>query len=411
MRYRLWIWIIVIFAIGALAVIFVELQSEKNYKKAILSSKLESYAEIVSRTDDYEKAVSVFPDEIRLTVVAIDGKVIFDSNGNTDSLGNHLNRPEINDCLLGEKVGYSLRESESLGVEYFYYARKYGDVVIRTALPFEIGLSDANHTDVSVIVSVVLAFVVALLLVMLLFGRYGKHTSRLNNERLQAQKRQMTNNIAHELRTPVTSIRGYLETLINNPEIDSERKNLFMQRAYNQSLRLSDLIRDIALITKIEDAPEMLEKQHIGVRKITEEVLEEFSAQLHEKEIKVENCISEQCFIMGNPILVYAIFRNLVENSIRYSGGGIIIHIESELIVNDKVSFVYYDTGVGVLPDKIDKIFERFYRITPTDGRLVDGSGLGLSIVRNAVAFHGGTIKAENISPHGLKFSFTLEAE
>ncbi len=109
----------------------------------------------------------------------------------------------------------------------------------------------------------------------------------------------------------------------------------------------------------------------------------------------------------GSPSLVYAIFRNLVENSYKYAGDGSAIHMEAT-----PGKCVYYDTGIGVPPDMLDKIFERFYRIpgmTGTDWNEDTGSGLGLSVVRNAVNFHGGTITASLREEGGLAFEMSLE--
>ena len=93
------------------------------------------------------------------------------------------------------------------------------------------------------------------------------------DEQLKTQKKRITGNLAHELRTPVTSIRGYLETLVDNPQMDEAKKGQFIDRAYRQTLRLSDLIRDISLITKMEEAPQTLKKEHLGMRHLTCEVI------------------------------------------------------------------------------------------------------------------------------------------
>ena len=228
-------------------------------------------------------------------------------------------------------------------------------------------------------------------------------------EKSKVMKQQMTNNIAHELRTPVSSVRGYLETLITCPGISEERKNMFIDRAYVQTLRLSDLIRDIAIITKIEEAPEQLQKEPVDLHNVVDEIFEEFRSALDAKGVRAENCIDKGLVIKGNASLLYAIFRNLVENSIKYAGDGISIHVECYAKSEGFCHFTYYDTGNGVKEEHLSRIFERFYRVSEGRTRDDGGSGLGLSIVRNAVAFHGGEIRAVNRKEGGLEFIFSLK--
>lgn len=227
-------------------------------------------------------------------------------------------------------------------------------------------------------------------------------------EKYREMKQQMSNNIAHELRTPVSSIRGYLETLTTCPDIDPARKQMFIERAYAQSIRLSDLIRDIALITKIEEASSMLVKEKTNLRQIANEVFEEFKEDICVKGINVENMLSPDLEITANRTLVYAIFRNLVENSLKYAGEHVTVHLESSGIESGMCRFKYYDTGKGVGREHLKRIFERFYRVQEGRTREAGGSGLGLSIVRNAVSFHGGEISAVAHHGGGLEYRFTL---
>ena len=182
----------------------------------------------------------------------------------------------------------------------------------------------------------ILAGVIAVVAVVWVVAhhKFGKSildmTLKIDREKAKYRemKQQMTNNIAHELRTPVSSIRGYLETLTTCPDIDPARKQIFIERAYAQSIRLSDLIRDIALITKIEEASSQLVKEKINVRGIMAEVLEEFKDKIADKGINIENMLPPYLEIEANRTLVFAIFRNLVENSLKYAGDHITIHIE-----------------------------------------------------------------------------------
>ena len=227
-------------------------------------------------------------------------------------------------------------------------------------------------------------------------------------EKNRLVKQQMTNNIAHELRTPVSSIRGYLETLVTCGDISPERRQMFLDRAYAQVMRLSDLIRDIALITKIEEAPEQLAKEKLNLKSVTDEIFEEFRETIEREDMKVENLLPDNLEITGNASLIYAIFRNLVENSVKYAGHGVTLHIECYAKGDGYCHLTYYDTGKGVSEEHLAKIFERFYRISEGRTRDAGGSGLGLSIVRNAIAFHKGDVRAVNRRDGGLEFLFSL---
>ena len=408
MNKRLWIWISVILAVFALAITALELSSELDYKKSILSARLEGYADVVARSQDYGGAVRLLPEDIRVSVVSPSGEVVYDSYEG-EVLGSHLDRPEIQACLSGSE-GCSIRRSGTSGIEYIYFAKRYGDVIVRTAMPFELAQKRFMHPDWTLLITIGLLFLLAALLTRRLSLRADAKAKEAADEQLKTQKKRITGNLAHEPRTPVTSIRGYLETLVDNPQMDEAKKGQFIDRAYRQTLRLSDLIRDISLITKMEEAPQTLKKEHLGMRHLTCEVIEEFAGTIAAQGVKVENTIADDVCILGNQSLLYALLRNLVENSLRYGGPGITIHIECSLY-DGMANFFYYDTGKGVSDEHLGKIFERFYRIPEEDSHRSEGSGLGLSIVKNAVAFHKGTISAHHLQPHGLAFRFSIPVE
>ena len=251
--------------------------------------------------------------------------------------------------------------------------------------------------------------VVTIIIVVVLLARYLKEENDRSVKKNSLLKKQMTSNIAHELRTPVTSIRGYLETLLACPDMPQERKHAFLERAYSQTLRLSELISDMALISKIEEKSSNFKKMEIDLYDVANEVFDEFSERMAVRNVSVENRIPQGSVLMATRTLVYSILRNLVENSLKYAGEGITIHIEDFYIPSDKMHYVtYYDTGTGVPEEHLERIFERFYRVSEGRTRDDGGSGLGLSIVRNAVDFHGGKIRVENREEGGLKFSFSL---
>ena len=221
-------------------------------------------------------------------------------------------------------------------------------------------------------------------------------------------KRQLTQNIAHELKTPVSSIQGYLETIVNNPTLSRERIDAFLTRSYAQSNRLTHLLRDISLLTRMEEAPSMGEKETVNLYQMMQNILNEVSLELEEKQIKAFNQLPEDIHLQGNASMLYSIFRNLTDNAISYAGTAIHITISCFREDNQFYYFSFADTGVGVAAEHLSRLFERFYRVDKGRSRKLGGTGLGLAIVKNAVLLHGGSIFAKNNPKGGLEFIFTL---
>lgn len=234
----------------------------------------------------------------------------------------------------------------------------------------------------------------------------------ITQEEEQARlKRQLTQNIAHELKTPVSSIQGYLETIISNPNIPQENVRVFLERSYAQSNRLTFLLRDISVLTRMDEAPELVEKEQVNLSKIVENILNEVALGLEEKHITVVNKLPSEVILTGSSSLLYSIFRNLIDNAIAYAGNDIQITINCFREDEKFYYFSFSDTGVGVPEEHLNRLFERFYRVDKGRSRKLGGTGLGLAIVKNAVLFHGGTIFAKNMPKGGLEFVFTLKKD
>jgi two-component system OmpR family sensor kinase/two-component system phosphate regulon sensor histidine kinase PhoR len=229
------------------------------------------------------------------------------------------------------------------------------------------------------------------------------------SEKTRLLKQEMTNNIAHELRTPVTSIRGYLETILTlNINKDNERVQNFLERAYAQTIQLSELIQDISMLTKIEEAADRFNIESVNLKSLLEDLHSDISEKLNEKNDEFIIDVEDDVVINGNKTLLYSIFRNLAENSIAYAGNNIKIILRCYIDDNETYFFEFYDTGSGIEEKHLVRIFERFYRVNEGRTRDNGGSGLGLSIVKNAVLFHKGSILAKNRSEGGLCFLITF---
>ena len=224
-------------------------------------------------------------------------------------------------------------------------------------------------------------------------------------------KRQLTQNIAHELKTPVSSIQGYLETIVSNENIPREKINVFLERCYAQSNRLSRLLRDISVLTRMDEAASMIDMERVDISVLVGNIINEVSLELDEKHITVINSLKKSIQVKGNYSLLYSIFRNLMDNAIAYAGSNIQININCFREDENFYYFSFADTGIGVSPEHLNRLFERFYRVDKGRSRKLGGTGLGLAIVKNAVIIHGGNISAKSSQSGGLEFVFTLGKE
>ncbi|MBI9068255.1 MAG: two-component sensor histidine kinase [Salinivirgaceae bacterium] len=226
-------------------------------------------------------------------------------------------------------------------------------------------------------------------------------------EKEKKLKQQMTSNIAHELKTPVSSILGYLETILNS-NVEKEKQKFFLERSYIQTQRLSSLIQDMSLLNKIEEASDLFPIESIGVLETVVLVADDLHHKIEEKKIKVNIEISEEISIQGNKSVFYSIWRNLLENAVNYAGNEITITISNYLEDEKFLYFSFADNGPGIPEEHLTRIFERFYRVDSGRARSMGGTGLGLAIVKNGVMFHKGEISVKNVKKGGLEFIFSI---
>lgn len=230
-------------------------------------------------------------------------------------------------------------------------------------------------------------------------------------EEQERLKNQLTQNIAHEFKTPVSSIQGYLETILKGKEsggLPPEKELYFLERCYAQGERLNNLLQDISLLNKMGAVGHISKMESFNLSELVKTVLEDVSLNLDASEIQVNNHLPNPLFMRGNFSMVYSIFRNLIDNSISYAGRGTAIFINCFRSDEKFLYISFSDNGVGVDDKYLNRLFERFYRIDKGRSRKLGGTGLGLSIVKNAVVLHGGSISVKNRVEGGLEFIFTL---
>lgn len=442
---------------------------EKEYKSEFLNAQLQLYNTTLLQTienapsfEEYVETHTLPFEDLRISIISLDGTVIYDNMLAVDSLDNHSLRPEVTDALKKGKGHNTERLSASDGREYFYSATRGKGFVVRTAIPQSDALKELLKTDWTFLGAMMAISLAMSILAYFATRRLGKNIERLNRFAAKAEKgesfdgeepfpndelgsisnhivrlysqwqqtikdrdiahearlreeqekirikRQLTNNINHELKTPVASIQVCLETLLSGINLSEEKRQELIERCYTNNERLRRLLGDVSLITRMEDGSQLIGKEPVDINNIINEIAAELEIMPEEERFTLHTDFNEQVIIDGNQSLIGSIFRNLTENAIAYSGGK---NIYISLIENNEVRcrICFEDDGCGVEEKQLPRLFERFYRVDKGRSRQMGGTGLGLAIVKHAVQFHGGSINVTNRNGGGLKFEFTLK--
>ncbi len=347
---------------------------------------------------------------VRVTLIDRAGDVVMDTEQEPSGLTNHLARPEVQQALQ-EGYGYDIRRtSETDGETYFYSATYFPETgqIIRSAVPYPSEKERGRpHTYLYIILSVVVF--VLLSIVLYVYTRYvGRHVENtIDDYRTQVRqaeeekmqlKHDLTQNTAHELKTPLASISGYLETVLSHPQLAEEQRTAFLSKCAAQTQRMTNLLNDMSTLTRLDNTQEQtIDKQTVDLVEIVGQAIQDVSPMLAQKQMQLTCELPDRLPIEGNYNLLYSVFRNILDNALLYSKGtNITIKGDSHY------AFSIADNGVGVEAKHLARLFERFYRVDKGRSRAMGGTGLGLAIVKNALALHGGKCWAEPTHPHGL---------
>lgn len=424
---------------------------ERDYKTGMMNTRLQMHN--ARLLDDLRKGepignivsrISSPTENLRVTLIGRDGKVIYDSSGATPT-SDHNTRPEVRAARVkGE--GYAIeRVSEEDNTTYFYSALAGDDgMVVRSAAPYTHSLVEFLAIDRTILfimcgMTLVISIIgllathkvtvsirrlnqfaeragngdsiyegysfphdelgsIAANIVKIYVQRDQQHRETIRLEQDKARlKKQLTNNINHELKTPVASILVSLDLLDDHPDLPETKKRELMGRIRGNAGRLSALLKDVSTITRMEDGQGMIDKKRIDLTALINDIADEARPRT---EMQIDVNIP-RLWINGDRMLLESIFHNLIDNAIAHSECSE-IHITADEAGNFKV----WDNGKGIDARHLPHIFERFYRVDDGRARSTGGTGLGLSIVKNAVAVHGGSIRA--VSTKGLLFEFNL---
>ncbi|MDE7466780.1 MAG: HAMP domain-containing histidine kinase [Muribaculaceae bacterium] len=220
-------------------------------------------------------------------------------------------------------------------------------------------------------------------------------------------KRELTNNLSHELKTPVGVIKGYLDTIRDHPEMDPEALQHFLNKMSQHVDRLVAFLEDLSSINRLEFGTQMINTEPVDFHEIVFQSVSDLETSGIMGRMEINYDIPSTCRVIGNESLLSAMIANLAKNAAAYSKG-----TECNIVMtgedHEKFTFEFYDNGVGVKEESIPHLFERFFREDTGRSRKKGGTGLGLCIVQNTVEALGGQIEAFNRPEGGLCFRFTL---
>ncbi len=408
---------------------------------------------------DYHYIKDPLYDEIQLSIYYKD-ELIYNIG---DTIKPYINTPKSSGVLSEDDKADSDVYKSRTDDNFFYEVSQSADstVTVYTILPFDADVIMASDVSMSIFVLFIIVALVASVLAYFMarrigrnlrmlrdfadraasdptfapstdyshdeFGDISRQIVRFYNERRQSvlklkrehevaihalndkdrMKRELTNNINHELKTPIGVIKGYVDTILENPDMDDASRQHFLQKVSEHVDRLRHLLDDLSSITRLEYGSRMINTEPLDFHEIVFQAVSDLETSGVMGSMVFNYDIPIYCRIIGNAGLLTAVINNLAKNAVAYSKG-----TECNLILTDKdeefFHFAFYDNGVGVKEDSIPHLFERFFREDSGRSRKKGGTGLGLCIVQNTIEALGGTITASNREGGGLLFRFTL---
>ncbi|MCX5678610.1 MAG: ATP-binding protein [Candidatus Omnitrophica bacterium] len=226
-------------------------------------------------------------------------------------------------------------------------------------------------------------------------------------KRMETVRSDFVANVSHELKTPLTSIKGFVETLLDGALDDRENARSFLKIIQEHALRLEGLVDDLLSLAHLESEGAAPEKKDIQLKKQTDQIIFGFAAQAKRKDIKIENDLPPGLVVNADRKMIDQVLTNLIDNAIKFNKEKGAIRLFSR-DTSGGIKIIIEDSGMGIPEKDIARVFERFYRVDKARSRQLGGTGLGLSIVKHIVELHGGAVGVDSIEGLGSKFWFTL---
>ena len=394
---------------------------------------------------------------LRVTLVDSDGKVVGESNVNEldmSKMDNHIDRPEISNAIK-DGISKIERYSNTLNEEFIYVVKKvdlpdFSFVRVAQTMDFVnllVGHRSGTRINIFIIVSI------GLLIFTILVDRWintpirkvadfaknikdGNFENRIkikssdeigelaknmnqlaetieadisNMKKMEDVRTEFLSNVTHELKTPIASIVGYLETLKDGALKDKDVNKTFIKRSLKNAKRLEALVTDLVDISRIETGEMEIQLEKVNIQPILEEVVNDARQRNRNLELDIKLSLGDQkeIVVYGNSDRLRQVFDNLVSNAIRYTEiGNVIISAE---ITDTEVEFTVSDTGMGMDSESKERIFERFFRTDDARKIVRGGTGLGLAICKHIIEAHNSSLSVDSIEKEGSTFAFSLE--
>lgn len=346
----------------------------------------------------------------RLTIVDEAGQVLADTSANPTE--NHADRPEIVEALA-DGIGEDIRRSATTGVPTLYVARQFTDGSVgRAATP----LASVNAMLWQNVTIFLVALAVALILALLLSHRLAatavkpveeaEEAMEQVDETLQTGRMEFTANVTHELKTPLTSIKGFTDMLTSGMVTDPADQKRFLTMISVEADRLIGLINDVLKLSELESAVIPQPGQRADMALVARDVADLLRPVAGDITLTVEGDSVQAAIPEGR---LREVILNLAENAVKYNrpGGSVTIGVEAR---GDKALLTVADTGIGIPAEAQSRVFERFYRVDKGRSKKVGGTGLGLAIVKHIVQIYGGEISLASVLGQGTTITVTLPA-
>lgn len=368
----------------------------------------------------------------RVTRISTEGKVLYDSGDDAETLENHSKRPEVKEALASG-TGEDVRVSGTVGKEMYYYAILLQDgSVLRVAKTMDNLGAMARDT-----LPVIGVLAVVMMIFAWILGRWQTERlirpineldiehplenvvyeelrplltamDRRNKEKaaVEDMRKEFSANVSHELKTPLTSISGYAEIMKNGLVRPEDIPN-FSERIYKEAKRLITLIEDIIKLSKLDEGSVEIEKEEVDLYELSREIISRLSMQASMKHVHV-SLSGEPVTYVGIRQILDEMIYNICENAIKYNveGGSVSVWVGNTLN-GPKVQV--NDTGIGIPKEHQERIFERFYRVDKSHSKERGGTGLGLSIVKHGALLHNAKVSVESDTGKGTRMEILFE--
>ena len=465
-QYRLLAIIISIGLIGIITPILYTNSLALDQAQEGIIDKLRSHANAIlvysgsSQKDTFQGLAIEYSDasRLRVTLIAADGTVIGESslpNNQLSQMDNHIDRSEI---LAAQEFGegFSTRYSTTMKTEFIYFAKKvdqnhHGFKYVRLAQSLK-SVKDPASTYREFYYLIIGFMILVIIIAWFLLKNWltdpiqeltqaaddiskGDLSRRINIntggveidnlatnmnqmamtldqdfrriKRMEKVRSEFLGNVTHELKTPISSISGYIETLLEGA-IKDENVNIdFLKRALENVKRLEELVTDLVEISRIETGELQMNYDYFNIYTLLNDIYKDAKQRNSNKNIKIQIEVPDKkLFIYGDEGRLEQVIDNLIANSMRYTDQG---HIRIKVLRRDnELVFSIIDTGIGISRKSIDRIFERFYRADKARDRRKGGTGLGLAISKHIIEAHGSNIYVDSLEGKGSTFSFSI---